>query len=812
MRDILKKLSLALVVLAAVFVVTGCEQEPKSPTEHTVTVKVESTSLALTFNVEDGETVESKANFPKNPTLNGYEFIGFYTPEGDEFKTNTPITKDITIIAKFKKQIDENTEEVVSGDGSKETTTTTEDEQGNTTVVVEKENQDGTKEKTTTTTTEDEEGNTTVVTEKENKDGTSSTTTETTDSEGNTTTTTVEKDEEGNVTNETSEVKPAEDADVEALINSGIYSIAQGKIIEGKACFEAAYKLDPNNDQAKVFSALADLASISTNGEIGKFLKDHVGIQNYPATMNALLDTSWLTEDSVSFDETGELCNVYEIKNETNNNWSTSVYRASRASFKGDDSSIVGNYDGNVYQKKIIDGKEYYLSLPEVKKYEWNINGNNIYSIFESGYYDNNDDYDNYSYYKIDGTGDYYVQTWGYVKDVKPIELSYVGDVEYTYQTTALMPVFDTLETENWFKDITKDDAYLAKLIIANIIKGNGKGLDSAIDDLYKVMFESKEYKSAIAKIDSVKEAVQVPSSLIEMFNLTSFYGEDADNSSVKLGKTELNLVKSLLNIYKGLFEYIQSYSFALELGTLTESNVFTMDWSEEDEAKDLLDFIMKNKAKIDPIASGFLTVRSDKKMDAAKATFASVIGDLIAAYDAVVGTEENPSIYPEMVSGYAAMGAIFREGAELLKDAIENGEKFYIPMGMEEEPESWPTEDGPGIAFIDMGKLFNPGQFAIDKIFDLTTINKKKGLAIYGIFNDEEKGYISKKIDAFEQFEKMDKNSSLFYRFNIVDPIKEITNAIPEQALYKTQAEMFNGGRMSLEAAQYLFLFWFGD
>ncbi|MBP5603759.1 MAG: hypothetical protein J6X78_13630 [Treponema sp.] len=801
MRDIFKKLSLALVLIAAIFMITGCPQEPLDPSKHTVTVQ---TAFGISFPiyVEDGDSLDSTPEFEKykNPSMGDYEFDGFYTEDGEKFNTSTPITKDIKLYAKFKKTTTINgdgntteTTETVSADGNKETTTTTTDKDGNVIGEV--------KEK------EDSEGNTTTTT-----------TTTTTDEDGNTVVDVITTNGDGEVIEEHSDVKPSEDTTVEKLINSGVNACLNFNISQGISFFDAAYKLDPTDDQAKVFSALADLASLSTNGEIAKFLKDYAGIQNYPATMSALINADWLTEGSITYEATDRIDWPRILSEESNKNEDGYTYgtvvRASRVTEPVEGEPIVYLSDNIVNQKKTFNNKEYVFSLNDEQflQYEDRRDNGEEHNI---GYYEENkyrDKKPSWHYYKIDGTGDYYINVFGQYNNRFEF-LTYDGKwisnvvnkynakiyylisaeedyIEYTYNETMHLPVLDSLENENWFKNITKDEAYIAKLMLANVIKGNSKGLDSAVDALYDLLFESKEYKSAIAKIDDVKASVQVPSELIDRFGLLDYYAKGADNSKVLIGKTELNLVKSLLDIYKGVFEYLQSYSFAVDLGAIKKSNVFTMDWDNEDEAMDFVDFLYDNKAKIDPFLTGFLTVKDEKKMKASKATFAGIIGDLIAAYDSVIGTKDSPSIYPSMITDYAADAAVFREGATLLKEAIEKGGIFYFTMGI---PKAWPKKAGEGIAFVDFGKVFTPGYFSITNLIETETIKGKKvPVFYYDYWEKGEKIYHAiTKVTSVDDFKKIpvitEKHGdeeykkyqgNVYIHHNLTKLLSDITNA----------------------------------
>lgn len=66
-------------------------------------------SYTVTFDSQGGRWYQSqqvrKNDVAKNPgeaTLTGYEFLGWYLGD-EEYNFSTPVTKDITLTAKFKK-------------------------------------------------------------------------------------------------------------------------------------------------------------------------------------------------------------------------------------------------------------------------------------------------------------------------------------------------------------------------------------------------------------------------------------------------------------------------------------------------------------------------------------------------------------------------------------------------------------------------------------------------------------------------------------------------------------------------------------
>lgn len=790
MRNVLKKLSLLLALLAALFMITGCPKDaPQGATTHTVTVATfdGANVKSLDFTVEEGDTLESIAALA-GVSLEGFDFVGFYTADGKEFAKTKPITSDVKLFARFEKR-ETTKEETVGNVTTKEEkietkTASISTAQTETTTVTTKLS-DGTETKVIESkTTETKTDNTTVVTEETTNiaaDGSSttiaeSTTTDannnviaetqvttTTDAQGNssTATTNTTYDENGNKTSNTDvETTAAADATVESLINSGIKAIQEGNILSAKSFFEEAYKKDSNDDQAKVVSALVDLASISTNAKIGKFFKDHFGIQNYPGTLNGLLAGDWLSASSYEMENPFYIYTAELEEVKTPKEGEYYYYKASRAWRNKEAELSNGEYTYSSGKLKTIDGKNYIFDEYDERRYEEEINRTEYLSegIFKNliGYGYSGGTY----YYKIDGQGEYLVSA-KYSADL-PGTFYKAGeykDYKFMGKTTYIAPTFAAMDkADTWFTTAVKNESYFAELVTANILKGNVNGLDSAIDDLYDALFNSDEYKSAIAKIDSVKADVLVPGSLIEALELEQFYGE---GKTIKLGKTELNLVKALLNVYKGIFEYIQSIDLSTDLSFFETEKLFRDSASTEEAQsnknnQEFIEYLTTTftgyDAKIDPLANKFLSTRSEEKLAASKATFISVIDDIVAAYNSI--TSES-SVYPAMVGENVAKGKVFKDAALLLKTAISEGKVFYVPMEWEGIPAAWPTAAGEGIISIDMKELFEKDLFAIGTYIELCDVDEHKAPALYTVTGEDANGdYIFTNVTKVKDFE----------------------------------------------------------
>lgn len=856
-------------LLAAGLVSCANSDEEEENVAKTVTVTLVlgegETGTSGTYSIEKGKTIAAISGYA-SPAKTGYTFSGWYDSTGKSYTTSTKITSDVKLYARWasvpKTVTNEDgttttTTETKAADGSTTTTAVTKDAEGKTTETKTTSiKPDGTKitetktsEKTvtetvnadnsssTTTKKTDESGTTT--TETENKDSSGNTTgsivvTESTSSDGTATTTTVEKDASGKVTQTTTVTETVDgnvtttvtDADgktttteskkgYKKYIDAGIKALEKETPDFDSAVenFKEAYKAEAN-DETRVYSALASLASISTKKATADFVKNHLGITNYPSTMNALFSPDWLQaaeyidyedEERVSgrtFEESNPNEVTVSLGTCTINLWgrpsftkmtSSSYYAYYRCSVKPVDNYESGAVvNSGIYKLETVENETAYFRLDDLKNYEERTNGSsNIKDYYnvtldengeyyvDSSYligvdtssataytYDDNDNVEVFYSFEVTSTGyeGYYrcsitpadyndntVNKWhvykqitvngktiyGQLSDIAEYEKDTTGSTQYgseyyTYTlddngeyyvyfyvdsndkdkfssykmykstgwdkaeyTCTVKVKFAKLNKPSWLPGSLNNDLFV--LILANILEGNTKGLNSALDDFYSLIFDSSEYKDAISKLDEITTSVKVPANVIEDLGLTDIVG----NTSVKLGPAEIGLVKTAFTALKATVEYFQSYNLNSDLSFLK------FDWNDAEAAQKVFEKYLRYDASVDPLKNGgFLSQRSAEKMESSKANFAQAVSDLIASYDDILA---NSGDYPTVVSDTLNEYKILKDGAEKLQAAIRDGGKFYIP-NVETEDElktlsSWPTS---GDKYVDFDKLFN--------------------------------------------------------------------------------------------------------
>ena len=451
------------------------------------------------------------------------------------------------------------------------------------------------------------------------------------------------------------------------LLNQGIELICEGHFDEGFAKIKLAYA-NEQNDETKMYYALVELASISTDESVNKIMKENLGITNYPAEFNSLISGDWL--ESYPTSRWVDLYDVYDAKDyygyvrvdgELCESWEDNSVRIScYLDDEGDwlDPDYYNNYEAMYIKNPVVseDGrylvyKHYVSKIPEGTKY-----------------------------YEYDWTGDY-----------KKI-LDYDDNSSLLAQFNEPAWLKDTDYYKESFVGATATITTQAYRFYASLIDCNPNGANELIDNIVNVFNTKFNPVKEIANTIS-NNSVLIPAKVIETLNLEELLGD----SNVKLGKAELNVVIASLQLFKGIFEWISSYDLSAnitELKSLFNSN-------ESFDHNFINDII-----KVDTFKT-----RNESAMALSKATFVDALDMLLASYDFIVSSENDyPQAAKDEIKRY---GDVLKSACNQLKNSIANETVFYIPKDNPFETSEWnATKDNCWFG-IDMGKLFKAGYFS---------------------------------------------------------------------------------------------------
>lgn len=382
-------------------------------------------------------------------------------------------------------------------------------------------------------------------------------------------------------------------------------------------------------------------------------------------------------------------------------------------------------------------------------KYSFNWNGDGTYNVYEdleNGSYvkvsgkeayslrfysdENGEIVENHAVFTdiVIGSGDYYTYKYMDLESVFDCSNATTYHLEYEYKQiqtgSALLPVF----TEpDWFEDTGFKETFnsthtaysVMMLMLMNAIDCNQTGLNSALDNMLAI-FNTK-FETAKELASSMSNAsVEVPADVFDAFGLDELLDGQA---GLKIGKAELNVLVASMEIIKGTLEWLSSYDWTLDMEPV--KNAF-IEQSEDS-------FI---NAIENTVLAKTLSIRNATAMDKSKASFVSAISLLEDSYKYLVSSSsEYPKAYIDEIKEY---GDVYFEGAKLLKNAVKNGETFYVPEYFYLEPgESWPTTAANSWMQIDMGKFFEAGYFS--DIIERDTEGKVKLYIHVQGFNEEE-------------------------------------------------------------------------
>ena len=450
------------------------------------------------------------------------------------------------------------------------------------------------------------------------------------------------------------------------LLNQGIELICEGHFDEGFAKIKLAYA-NEQNDETKMYYALVELASISTDESVNKIMKENLGITNYPAEFNSLISGDWLEKYPSA--KRVYLFDVYDAKYSNNyirvdgelcESWEdNSVCISCYLDDEGDWVDIWDYEHEDKYIKNPVvseDGrylvyKHYVSKIPEGTKY-----------------------------YEYDWTGDY-----------KKI-LDYDDNSSLLAQFNEPAWLKDTDYYKDSFVGTTATIATQAYRFYASLVDCNPNGANELIDNIVNVFNTKFNPVKEIANTIS-NNSVLIPAKVIETLNLEELLGD----SNVKLGKAELNVVIASLQLFKGIFEWISSYDLSANITEL--KSLFNSNESFDHN-------FINDIVKVDTFKT-----RNESAMALSKATFVDALDMLLASYDFIVSSENDyPQAAKDEIKRY---GEVLKSACNQLKNSITNGTVFYIPKDNPFETSEWnATKDNCWFG-IDMGKLFKAGYFS---------------------------------------------------------------------------------------------------
>lgn len=334
-------------------------------------------------------------------------------------------------------------------------------------------------------------------------------------------------------------IKPSSKA-YKILLNEGIDLLLEQKYDEGVAKIKEAYNKE-QNDETKLYYALAEIATISTDSSVSNIMKNNFGVKNYPSTLNALINGEWLKEYKRG---------VYE-----------DVYTVSEA--PADETYYCVKVSGDRCDWN-SDGEECWIKALLDEDNEWiSCYATDLHCVKNV---------------RLDETGKYLVSVYSLPGNVR-VQIDSTKKYKYSYDhrkrvlsdyDSSKFPEFNVPE---WLKNSdrynesliksTQTSATTSLLLWGNLVECNPTGANGLIDNILKIF--DRKFENAKNLAASISEGnVLVPSKVISALGLEEVLGD----SSVYVGKAELNVLISSMQILKGTFQWLSSYDLSANIAS----------------------------------------------------------------------------------------------------------------------------------------------------------------------------------------------------------------------------------------------------
>lgn len=281
------------------------------------------------------------------------------------------------------------------------------------------------------------------------------------------------------------------------------------------------------------------------------------------------------------------------------------------------------------------------------------------------------------------------------------------------------------LNTPEWVKDKTPyteslvssgseqvaSSATWSILLMANLIDKNATGLNPALDNVIKAVFENPNFTEAEKRTASLKEKepVLLDADIAARFGLSEFFGKE----QVYVGWAELELLLNALKLVKATLLYVDSYNWTYDINFVKD-----LPWDENILKPEQIDTIAGNLNQILPLRTSFMTARGGSYIEDSRKAYVEALTGLISVYDYYIGENSKlPAGYKATLEEYKS----YKDEVVKAKDAIDKKASYTV-------------EDIPGLGklTINFDKFFSPGQLALDKLIEIKDSDNGKSPVFY--------------------------------------------------------------------------------
>jgi hypothetical protein len=312
-------------------------------------------------------------------------------------------------------------------------------------------------------------------------------------------------------------------------------------------------------------------------------------------------------------------------------------------------------------------------------------------------------------------------------------------------------------ETGSYTDNLTGDGPLLRGsawplLLFANLADKNQNGLNTLLDAILSSVFGAS-FEEAAGRFSALayNQSVEVDKDVIDAFGLS----EILEGDDLYIGKAELDLLFSAVRLVKATLEWVAAYDWNTDVSFLQS------DWQT------LADRIGTLTPSSLPFRNNFMKDRDNGvTMTKSRNDFLKAIGDALATYDHLAGADsELPGAYVDTLKENGWV----KDGLNKLKIAIEGNGRFYVP----EQTPSGNTYNNSSINAVvgfDMGKLFNPGQLAIDQLVEMESDGRSPQFYSFSAWNNSP----AHVVDTKDHIDSLDESWYVGFKLK-VSRIKEV-------------------------------------
>jgi hypothetical protein len=422
--------------------------------------------------------------------------------------------------------------------------------------------------------------------------------------------------------------------DVSSDVKAGQEALLKQQWTTAKTSFTSALVKNPNDTDAKIWSAVVDLASLTVNPQLVDLLQNRIGLIDYPSDMETLLNKGWLTASAYNY-HTGF---IMETAYNANSNYYVrgKVTPATPNSYMWVDAcDAKGNW---VYPTGT------FTPDPQGDLYAYNWT---VASTASAGY-----TYTYASDYAKTHAGDGTV----YYRNYNFLNADSISPLPRLAPVTGFQRV-EYLDAGTAPSSTDFGPVDYARLLVANLIARNPLGANAIVDQVLNGPLGAS-FDTILKRIDSLSatDRTEIPATYITLASggVSAVTHAQLPSFTVSIGKPELLLLTAQLRSIKSFVQYLGSVDLNYPLGQAFVNSINTARSVDANNngVDDATEAIYATTPGL--YHTTLFTTRNAALRTASRDTFAAALTDVSTSMDLYASAFGDPN------SNYAAYLALY--------------------------------------------------------------------------------------------------------------------------------------------------------